>query len=88
MTRFYLAPDQFDKWVYQNEGEYATCVEGVLQDSVVVAAKRGWAMIYEHYVNKWTSNFYVEFAPYKNKSEVDELWKNWYAFEEKLVYER
>ena len=83
MTRFYLAPDQLDKWVYQNKGEYTACVEGALQDSVVVAAKRGWAMVYEHYVNEWTSNFYVEFVPYKNEAEVDKLWKDWYTFEEK-----
>ena len=83
MTRFYLNAGALDKWVYQNKGEYAACVEGVLQDSVVVTAKRGLAMVYEHYVNEWTSNFYVEFAPYKNEAEVDKLWKDWYAFEEK-----
>ena len=83
MTWFYLNAGALDKWVHQNKGEYVECIVGCLQDNYVVATKRGWAMIYEHYLNEWTSNFYVEFAPDKNKEDVNKLWKEWYAFEEK-----
>ena len=61
-------------------------VEGVLVDSFVVETKRGVAAIYEHYLNEWTSNYYVEFTDYKNgfkNGEVDKIWSDWYAFEEK-----
>ena len=78
MTRFYLNAGALGRWMHQNKG--------VLVDSFVVETKRGVAAIYEHYLNEWTSNYYVEFTDYKNgfkNGEVDKIWSDWYAFEEK-----
>ena len=55
-------------------------------DSRAVKTKRGVAAIYEHALNEWTSNYYVEFTDYKNgfkNGEVDKIWSDWYTFEEK-----
>ena len=75
------------RWMHQNKAQYTGAyVEGVLVDSFVVETKRGIAAIYEHALNEWTSNYYVEFTDYKNgfkNGEVDKIWSNWYAFEEK-----
>ena len=67
MTRFYLNAGALGRWMYQNKAQHTGAyVEGVLVDSFVVETKRGVAAIYEHYLNEWTSNYYVEFTDYKN----------------------
>lgn len=84
MTRFYLNAGALGRWMHQNKAQYTGAyVEGVLVDSFVVETKRGVAAIYEHYLNEWTSNYCVEFTPYKSGAEVNELWKEWNEFEEK-----
>ena len=75
MTRFYLNAGALGRWMHQNKAQYTGAyVEGVLVDSFVVETKRGVAAIYEHALNEWTSNYYVE---------VDKIWADWYTFEEK-----
>lgn len=87
MTRFYLNASALGRWIHQNKAQYTGAyIEGVLVDSFVVETKRGVAAIYEHGLNEWTSNYYVEFTDYKNgfkNGEVDKIWSDWYAFEEK-----
>lgn len=87
MTRFYLNAGALGRWMHQNKAQYTGAyVDGVLVDSFVVETKRGVAAIYEHALNEWTSNYYVEFTDYKNgfkNGEVDKIWSDWYAFEEK-----
>lgn len=87
MTRFYLNAGSLSRWMHQNKAQYTGAyVEGVLVDSFVVETKRGVAAIYEHALNEWTSNYCIEFTDYKNgfkNGEVDKIWSDWYAFEEK-----
>lgn len=88
VTSFYLDPKDFDKWMYQNRGEYTgDFVEGCLLDSFVIATKRGYAFFYENALNSQSSDYAVYFIPYKSGKKhlkaYDHLWANWYEFEEK-----
>lgn len=87
MIRFYLNADALGRWMHQNKAQYTGAyIEGVLLDSFVVETKRGIAAIYEHALNEWTSNYYVEFTDYKSSfenGEANKIWSNWHAFEEK-----
>ena len=74
MTKFKMKPASLYKWMAQNKAEYTgNCFYGSLLDNFIVSTKRGYAAIYESYVNAWTSQYEVVFAPYKNVKEVDSL---------------
>ena len=79
VTLFELSPGkEFDRWMQQNGAEYTgDYVEGVLLDSFIVATRRGYAAFYEHYVNTWTSDYYVEFQP----GAAQDVFSAWYEFE-------
>lgn len=87
MTQFYLNAGALGRWMHQNKAQYTGAyVEGVLVDSFIVETKRGTAALYEHCLNPNSSDYYVEFVDYKygfKNGEMDKLWSNWYAFEEK-----
>lgn len=80
VTMFELAPGrEFDRWMKQNGAEYTgDYIEGVLQDSFVVSTRRGYAAIYEHYLNTWSSDYRVEFQP----GAAQDVFRAWYEFEE------
>ena len=80
VTRFRLEPGPaFHKWMAQNGAEYTgDYVEGCLLDNFIVATRRGYAAIYENYVNEWTSDYLVEFQP----GAAQTVFSNWYKFEE------
>lgn len=79
VTRFRLGSTELKKWMHQNKAEYTgDCVEGCLLDNFVLACKRGFAAVYEHTLNCWTSDYIVEFAP----GAALEVWKNWYCFKD------
>ena len=81
MTTFYLDPKDFDKWIHQNRAHYTgDFEEGVLLDNFVVITKRGFAAFYEHYLNEWSSDYYVEFQ----SGTAQDVFNNWYEFEEKM----
>lgn len=68
----------FEKWMYQNGAVYTgDYVDGCLLDNFVVCTKRGFAAVYEHYVNCWTSDYYIEFQP----GAAQEVFRRWYDFE-------
>ena len=78
MTRFYIAPKKLEKWMHQNGASYTgTMVEGCLLDNFVLICKRGYAAVYEHYLNCWNSDYLVEFEP----GAAQEVWRQWYQFE-------
>lgn len=79
VTCFYIDPGAaFQKWITQNRGEYTgDYIEGVLQDSFVISTPRGYAAVYEHYLNCWSSDYYVEFQP----GAAEDVWSAWYEFE-------
>lgn len=85
VTRFRLDPGPaFEKWVHQNGAEYAgDYIDGCLLDNFVMATRRGYAAFYEHYVNEWTSDYYVEFQP----GPAQIVFSNWYEFERKAEAE-
>ena len=91
ITSFFLNPCDLEKWMYQNKAEYTgNYVEGVLQDSFVVATKRGYAFFYDHCLNAWSSDYAVYFIPYKaggkHMKSYDKLWAEWLTFEDKYGY--
>lgn len=78
MTSFYLDSKKLEKWMHQNGAAYTgTMVEGRLLDNFVLVCKRGFAALYEHPLNCWSSNYLVEFAP----GAAQEVWRRWYQFE-------
>ncbi len=85
MTTFEISyGENFNTWERQNAGEYTgDFVDGCLLDNFVIACKRGYAFCYENFVNEWTSNYLVKFAPYKDKESCSALWKEWERFAEK-----
>ena len=76
MTRFYISPLNINTWIKQNKAETLDCREGSLQDNFIVGTKRGYAAIYEHYVNSWASDFLVEFEA----GDAPNVWKRWEEF--------
>lgn len=80
MVSFNISPANLKKWMHQNRAQHTgACVEGCLLDNFVLACKRGFAAVYERYVNEWTSEYRVEFE----RGAAPELWRRWYEFEER-----
>ena len=85
MTQFCIGSTKLDKWLHQNKAHYtgAGC-EGCLLENFIVETKRGYAAIYEHYLNPNSSDYRIEFVDFKNgwkNGECDALWARWYDFE-------
>lgn len=77
MTTFLIMDE--DKWMHQNDAQFTGAFfDGVLLDNFVLSCKRGYAAVYEHHVNEWTSNHVCRFAPYKDRKAVDALWSEFY----------
>jgi len=71
------------KWEHQNRAEYTgDFIEGVTQDSYVLACKRGYAFVYARSsAAGWVSWHEYKFAPYKDREACDELWHEWHEVE-------
>lgn len=67
----------FSTWLHQNAAEPLDCYEGCLLDNCVYACKRGYAFVYERYLNEFTSYYAVEFVPYKDETNALKLWDVW-----------
>lgn len=65
IIHFTINPRYLEKWIHQNAGEIDEIVEGCLLDSLLIACKRGYAALYEKYVNAYESTYEVYFQPYK-----------------------
>lgn len=88
MTTLRVGSVQIEKWIHQNKGNYTgNYVEGCLLDNYVLECKRGYAFVYEHYLNPNSSDYYIEFVPYKSAKlhlkEYDTAWARWLEFEER-----
>lgn len=84
VTTFYLSPAAFDCWMHQNHAIYSgEYVSGCLLDNFVVCTKRGYAAIYEHYLNTNSSDYLVEFQP----GAAQDVFAAWYKFEESAAQE-
>jgi hypothetical protein len=79
MTEFLLGTDDIGRWLHQNHtiptGDF---VEGCLLDNWVVATKRGFAAIYEHYLNPNSSCYRIVWED----STAQNMFAQWYKFEE------
>ena len=82
VTVFRIDAGNLDKWVKQNDGEYIDCIMGCLQDSFLIATRRGYAIAKEHFVNTWTSDFYMIFQPYSS-NDVTDLWNEMVDLDER-----
>lgn len=75
VTEFYIERiKDLDKWVGQNHGIVIDCEEGVLLDHELVECDRGLAVINEHYVNPWKSDYRVRY--YLDRDAGYEAWDN------------
>lgn len=69
------------KWMHQNRAEHTGAYfEGCLLDNFVLACKRGYAFVYESYVNPNMSEYAIRFVPYEDVMTCDEMWCEFYAF--------
>jgi hypothetical protein len=76
MTKFYLNPRTLEKWQHQNGAYCDDMIEGNLLDNMLLDCKNGYAALYEHYVNCWTSNYLVIFG--KTQDEIREIQNEFY----------
>lgn len=70
ITHFIINPHNLEKWIHQNAGEIDEIVEGCLLDNLLIACKRGYAALYEKYVNTNESTYEGYFQPYKDGYNV------------------
>lgn len=90
IIKFYIEPNKLEKWMHQNKANFTgTAIEGCLLDNFVIDTEKGFAMVYESYVNPNQSRYYVEYAISREKNEKGNykhciawkiVWKNWYKF--------
>ena len=81
MTIFYLNPQHLDKWIYQNDAEYlGDFVPGSLLDNFTLITRRGYAAVYEHYVNEWCSDYRIEFMPFADQYATYDVINEFYKF--------
>jgi|GEM_PF-2173662 len=76
--------DDLNKWLKQNNAECIEYVEGCLIDNALYACKRGYAAIYERFVNTWTSAYEVHFQPYSNNDGMNVCNAFYKRFEDEL----
>ena len=92
MTNLYLNPLHLNKWMHQNGAVYTgNFFPGVLLDNFILDCKRGYAFVYEHYLNPNSSDYLITFFPYKKikKESVsyDRLWCEFLIKEEEYIQE-
>ncbi len=76
-TTFLIAPRDLPKWIRQNRAEYTgDFAEGCLLDNFVLSCRRGFAAVYEHYLNCWSSDYLIEFEP----GPAPGVWHGWNEF--------
>ena len=70
----------YSKFIYQCKGDVIDFVEEALLDSVLIAGRRGYYILKDHYLNSNNSTYYVYFANYKDAAAVAELLQAWDDF--------
>ena len=88
MTSFYIPSTFLETWIHQNDAEYlGDYVPGCLLDNFTMGTRRGYAAIYEHYLNEWTSDYYIEFQPYGDQYAEYDVIDEFYKFMERSGYD-
>ena len=84
VREFILSPKQLDKWMHQNKAQYTGAFfDGSLLDNFILQCKRGFAAVYEKYLNCWSSAYRVVYA--KESKDIDNLFADFY--ERKELYD-
>ncbi len=90
MKKFYLNPTYYNMWEHQQRYNKKGCCqcefmrEGVLLDSFLIYCKNGIALLQDHFLNCWTSDYYVMFARYNDKDDINEIWD---VYEKVVAYD-
>ena len=59
----YLDPSRLQEFCEKNHiGEQIDSFEGALLDGFIAAFPGGYAAFYPHYLNEWSSDYYVEYG--------------------------
>lgn len=75
----YLDPSRLQEFCEKNQiGEQIDSFEGTLLDGFIAAFPGGYAAFYPHYINEWSSDYYVEYG----YGEARNVWYNWNKFME------
>lgn len=78
MKKIILGSTKLEKWLHQNDAEYTgDFVDGVLLDNFVVMTKRGFAAVYEKYLNSNSSCYEIHFET----GTAQNMFNEWYEFE-------
>lgn len=82
ITKFYIAPEYLEMWMHQNKAEYTgDFVDGVLLDNFVLSTQRGFAFVYEHYLNPNQSDYLVIYAI--GEDNINKMFDDFYEFQDK-----
>ena len=81
MKEFTLHSKNFEKWLYQNDGEILEKAEGCLLDNYLIVCKNGFAAAYETYKNCWTSVYTVKF---ERSNPNNKIFIEWDEFVENM----
>lgn len=77
IKKFLLDPAALEKWMHQNKAIYTgDFLEGCLLDNFIVSTRRGYAAIYEKYINPNKSGYYIEFEA----GTAAAIFNNWERF--------
>ena len=70
----YLDPSRLQEFCEKNKvGEQIDSFEGTLLDGFISAFPGGYAAFYPHYLNCWSSDYYVEYG----YGDARNVWYNW-----------
>lgn len=82
MTKGILKDLSLEKFLYQNAGEIADCVEGCLLDNLLVYARRGVLAIYEKPETPNSSVYSFVFCPYKDIAGCGKIESDFFKYRE------
>ena len=78
ITTFRIGSTELEQWVCENKAEYTgDIIVGCLLDNFMLECEGGFAAVYEHYLNEWTSDYLIEFEA----GNAETVWKRWDEFQ-------
>lgn len=73
IVKFQFNPKYFEQFLNLVDGEIIECVEGCLLDNFLIYSKLETIVVYEHYLNCWTSDFLILIQDSK-ETEIETQW--------------
>lgn len=75
----YLGSTQLNEFCEKNQvGNALECLEDALLDNFIAPFPGGYIAFYPHYLNCWSSDYYVEYG----YGDARNVWYNWNKFME------